>query len=807
MINKIFLNNHSDDGELIPCDIPIRIGTSGDCSVRIPGPGSSIVATIDLLNGEPFIQPINNGHLLKINGEKLINSKHLFHGDRLEYFGTEILISSEDSKLILEVFFDSSSYVTQPPEESHPDEDKLDEVIPATVFKRAAKLSRKNLPSKNYQWQSFVITGILILLSISYLIFSAKSIQFDVRPEGADNIDIDGGWFRLTLADRILLRKGTYSVSVKKQGYYEVIQAFEVGDDPSDTILIEMRKLPGFVTFITDPDVVGMVTIDDAVIGETPFGPIEIEPGFHSISVIADRYLPYVDELNISGLGIEQYLFIKLVRGWGDVEISSNPSGASIFEKNIKLGVTPVVVPLLEGDHEITVVKEGFKAWDGFISTKPDHDQIYPIIELAPADAELILNSIPSGANITVNGRYRGQSPIKLALSPGIDYEIGLSKTGYGSKSRQMQLEAGVSKKITVDLSARLGKVIISVFPTDASIFIDGKVKITGMKNFDLPSRPHQLEVVKRGYESFKRNINPRPGYPQTIQVKLLTAEEARLRSISPTITNSQGQIMRRVEPGAFTMGASRREQGRRANEVIVPVELTKPFFISTKEITNREFLRYFPNHDSGAEIYPSLVASDNPVVNISWSQAVEYCNWLSEQEGLTPSYIKRFEKWEAVTPTPNGYRLPTEAEWVWGLRYQGRNSAAKFPWGNQLPPRRDSGNYADQSARKLVPSILPGYDDGFASTSPVGTFPANALGIYDAGGNVAEWVQDYYSVPQPGQTESVIDPLGPKRGLQYVIRGSGWRHAGVSELRNSFRDFGIQGRIDVGFRIAKNIQ
>ena len=140
-------------------------------------------------------------------------------------------------------------------------------------------------------------------------------------------------------------------------------------------------------------------------------------------------------------------------------------------------------------------------------------------------------------------------------------------------------------------------------------------------------------------------------------------------------------------------------------------------------------------------------------------------------------------------------------------MRYQGRNSAPKFPWGNQLPPRRDSGNYADQSARKLVPSILPGYDDGFASTSPVGTFPANALGIYDAGGNVAEWVQDYYSVPQPGLTESVIDPLGPKRGLQHVIRGSGWRHAGVSELRNSFRDFGIQGRIDVGFRIAKNIQ
>ena len=104
------------------------------------------------------------------------------------------------------------------------------------------------------------------------------------------------------------------------------------------------------------------------------------------------------------------------------------------------------------------------------------------------------------------------------------------------------------------------------------------------------------------------------------------------------------------------------------------------------------------------------------------------------------------------------------------------------------------------------MPSVLPGYDDGYASTAPVGTFQANALGIYDAGGNVAEWVQDYYSVPQPGQTEAVKDPTGPRRGAQHVIRGSSWRHAGVTELRGSYRDFGNGGRIDVGFRIARNV-
>ena len=184
---------------------------------------------------------------------------------------------------------------------------------------------------------------------------------------------------------------------------------------------------------------------------------------------------------------------------------------------------------------------------------------------------------------------------------------------------------------------------------------------------------------------------------------------------------------------------------------------------------------------------------------------AVEYCNWLSTEEGLEPAYLKRFEKWEAVMPTPNGYRLPTEAEWVWAIRFQSRSKSTTFPWGNRLPPRRDSGNYAGLSSAKLVPSILPGHDDGFASTSPVGSFPANALGIYDGGGNVAEWTQDYYSVPQPGQTTAVVDPTGPKRGAQRVIRGSSWRHAGITELRMSYREFGTEGRADLGFRIARN--
>jgi formylglycine-generating enzyme required for sulfatase activity len=428
-----------------------------------------------------------------------------------------------------------------------------------------------------------------------------------------------------------------------------------------------------------------------------------------------------------------------------------------------------------------------------------------PTIKLEAANAQLQVNSIPRGANVTVNGHYRGQSPIRIALSPEIDYEIGLSKAGYGSVARQVRLAAAASQSITVDLTARVGEVRLDVFPEDATVFVDGQARGTGSTTLQLSSAPHQLEIKREGYQSFSRSVTPRPGYPQTIQVRLLTDAQVEARSTANVVTSSQGQALVRVPPGSFSMGSSRREQGRRANEVIVPVSITEAFFIGVKEVTNKEFTRFRSNHISGEGLHPSLAGDLNPVVNVAWNDAVEYCNWLSAEEGLTPAYIKKFEQWTPVEPQTNGYRLPTEAEWVWAIRYMARSKAQVFPWGDRMPPRRESGNFADKSAIELVPSILPGYDDGYASTSPVGTFAPNALGIFDGGGNVAEWVQDYYSVPTPGQVNPLVDPQGPERGANRVIRGSSWRHAGVTELRFSYRDYGSSGRIDVGFRIARS--
>lgn len=786
-------------------DLPLRVGTGNDCLLRLPGPGGEPVALLDLLDGMPFVQPVGRDTSLQINDVPLEASRRLVDGDVLQYFGSRIRITVDAQRVVLDVELEDSAYVTKPPELDGDEQRADDEAIAPTAFRRAAEKSASTFTAKRSPLKMIVGGGLFALLLTSYLLFTSKSVDFEIEPPDADAFSIEGGWFRLPIGDRVLLRQGNYTVNVKKQGYYDIGQTFVVGAEQSMTVKLRMRKKPGQLSVIVTPAVDAMVTVDESLLGKAPYGPVELQPGMHAVNVQSDRFLPFEDFIVIAGLDREQIMYVQLVPRWADIEVRSEPAGATIYSGDEEVGVTPAVVQLLEGTHDLTVVRDGFSAWDGKVVARPNVEQSLPLIRLQPADARLLVNTIPRGANITVNGRYRGQSPITLSLSPDVDYKIGMSKAGYGVTSRNLRLQSAASESITVDLSARVGTVTISVSPEDATVYVDGRARGSGKTTVRLSSAPHRIEVKRQGFSSWSRMVTPRPGYPQSITVQLRSLQAIARDAVARTVNTAAGQTMRRVEAGTFSMGASRAEIGRRANEVIRPVTIATPFFIGIHEVTNKQYSEFRKHHDSGADVHASLAADDNPVANVSWSDAVQYCNWLSKKEGRTPVYREEFGNWVPTYPFSDGYRLPTEAEWVWAIRYAERQQALKFAWGKRWPPPKDSGNYADRSARELVPSILPAYDDAYASTAPVGKFKANAIGIFDGGGNVAEWVNDWYTVPVPGITTPIVDPVGPQRGSSRVIRGSSWHQAGVTELRLSYRDFSAQPRVDVGFRIVRN--
>ncbi|MBW1790477.1 MAG: SUMF1/EgtB/PvdO family nonheme iron enzyme, partial [Deltaproteobacteria bacterium] len=127
-----------------------------------------------------------------------------------------------------------------------------------------------------------------------------------------------------------------------------------------------------------------------------------------------------------------------------------------------------------------------------------------------------------------------------------------------------------------------------------------------------------------------------------------------------------------------------------------------------------------------------------------------------------------------------------------------------KYPWGHKFPPEQLSGNYSDQSAKDLLPTVLEGYNDRYAATAPSAKFKPNKLGLYDMGGNVAEWCHDYYSIYSYAPEKTYVDPAGPGHGKHHVIRGSSWKHGSISTLRLAYRSYSDNKRDDVGFRICR---
>jgi formylglycine-generating enzyme required for sulfatase activity len=256
-------------------------------------------------------------------------------------------------------------------------------------------------------------------------------------------------------------------------------------------------------------------------------------------------------------------------------------------------------------------------------------------------------------------------------------------------------------------------------------------------------------------------------------------------------LKNSISMELVLVPAGKFTMGSPKTEKDRGADETEHEVEISRSFYMGVYEVTQAEYASVMGEQPSSfsrtGRARARVKGQDTsrfPVDNVSWEDAQKFCRKLS-----------------ALAKEKNAkrtYRLPTEAEWEYACR-GGSPSRTAFHYGSSLSSRQANfdGTYPYGGAAR---------GPFLNRTTKVGSYAANAFGLYDMHGNVWEWCADAYGRDYYAKSPKK-DPQGPRTGARRVLRGGSWyvdgqycRSAGRYHLPPEWRDFNI------GFRVVVSV-
>ena len=688
--------------------------------------------------------------------------------------------------------------------------------IKPVAFRRGRRRRGRQTASRTRWIISGALTVLLIILCTSaWFVFTARQVIIRIDPEPGI-VSIRGTMASPKIGEYFLLRPGEYRLEAERECFQPLDQDFTVTAAKNQNFAFAMTKLPGLLSVSAhradDPSIRldgASIIIDGQEVGQTPAADLEVNSGQRAVMIRADKYQELATEIEVGGCGTRQALDLALLPGWSEISVDSIPSGAFVTVNGQAAGATPLILELIAGEHELVLAAAKFKPRREVIVVKAYEPRSLETFRLQPADGILTVETSPTGANVMVGDKFAGRTPLQVNLTSETKHVIHIYKTGYEKANRKIKLTSSETRTLNIALKPKLGVIKFTVEPPDAEIVVNGKSKGRVPKQMQLLAVEHQLEIKRQGYQPYRTRITPRPGFAQQINIRLIAASSGKIAVSSPVtmIKAKNGYEMKLIRPRGYTMGSSRREQGRRSNETLRSIEWQRPFYIGIREVTNAEFRQYSSSHNSGKFKSHSLNGPDLPVVGITWEQASLFCNWLSAKEGLPPVYVIKGGKLVSTKPVGNGYRLPTEAEWEYCARFNKDKADWKYPWGNRFPPGPKSGNFADESAKDLLALYLMGYTDGFAVIAPPAKFKANPLGLHDLGGNAAEWCHDYYSIYPYDSAQVYKDPMGPDEGKHHVIRGSSWQQSSISVLRSSYRDYSDGKRKDLGFRVARYLK
>ena len=483
------------------------------------------------------------------------------------------------------------------------------------------------------------------------------------------------------------------------------------------------------------------------------------------------------------------------------------------FINKVSIVVHPKDASLIALDSSFFSIGDGYYAFPGtyrvalsasgyyaktfqFDVTGDSGNQFVFELEKQPGNLEVLV--IPQvDATIKIDSVLKGEVPGRIDGIFAGEHTIEVQAEGYETMNSTVIVTGmGKTQTFTAQLIKEMTPTLNLISsPEGAAVNINNQfVGLAPLRHPLEPNKEYNLLVVKPGYKPTKKIFQLKPKEQKKIEIVLQPKQGKPVKQ-----KKSRNLIESELGLEFAVFKPSKEEVTYDKGRIPYTALLSRSFAISKTETTNKQFRMFIPSHSSGQFKDKSLDDDDKPVVNVSWSQAALFSNWLSEQAGINPFYIVQNGKVISFNPVSIGYRLVSEAEWVSIL--QGLNQYIYF-WGNDLNKVSDkSGNYADISAANILANTLEYYNDGHPISSEVRKFYPDKYGIYDMGGNVAEWLHDVFTI---NPYKEHINPLGPGKGANHLIRGGSWKYSSSRMLSTSYRQYHIdQGKPEVGFRLA----
>ncbi len=501
--------------------------------------------------------------------------------------------------------------------------------------------------------------------------------------------------------------------------------------------LWESRQ-PGNITIDTDPP--GGMVLLDGIWRHTPAEFDKVPPGRRQAVAMHAGYdsTPIPVEIHAGGRGLP--LVVKLLRSRGVLQIESTPPGAefTLFEgeRVAGKGTTPARLAAFPTGAYIARLSMGGREESRAVEVTRDEPAS---VSVAFASGQIHVGSQPEGANITIDGKPAGVAPLDVNVPEGAHEIVArykswpeLRKTVMAERTR---LESEAFEFLT-------GSVKITSAPAGASVYV-GKTEIGKTPLLLSEQEPGKVayELRYTGFAPCKLADVIRPGEQTFLGARMI-----------------QRNGPQRGKAWENSLGMK-----------FIPVQSV---LVSVWTVRIRDYDAYCLASGKIRQPTDFPQGPAHPVVLVNWDDATAFCSWLTEKE-VRAGTLEQSQV----------YRLPTDAEWseAAGLPPEGGATPEQrdgkirdFPWGRQWPPPAGAGNYADGSAKRKTLGIA-GYHDRYAQTSPVGSFAANKLGLFDMGGNVWQWVLDSYK--------------GAAHGKDWgVLRGGSWATSSMAEMRSSYR-------------------